>query len=260
MAEQRQEAPRREEGAQRYAVPGTIPTLGDGWLPVSPTHTALSAHLVPASRVRHLVPAGLAVVQVLPGLTLASTLLSFYGPGSTLEYSELVVAPALVRCGAARGFWVSHIWVDNADSVTGGRRMGLPKQLARFEWRASGREGGCTLSDPGGRPLARVRWWSRPLALRGSLAASTLSALDDGRVVRFRSALRARWALACVEVDFPVASGDDRDAARAFAAGAAPPALGRAAAAVVSGPMTGEMGIDLREVGRIAPRAEPLLR
>ena len=85
----------------RYAVPGTIPAAGEVWQPVGPTTTLLTAHLVPVAAVAPLVPAGLEIVRVLPGRTVASTLLSYYGPGSTLVYHELVVACALVRCGGA---------------------------------------------------------------------------------------------------------------------------------------------------------------
>jgi hypothetical protein len=52
----------------------------------------------------------------------------------TLQYDELMVGP-LVRCGARMGLWVSHIWVDSAASLWGGRRIwSLPKELATFTW------------------------------------------------------------------------------------------------------------------------------
>jgi acetoacetate decarboxylase len=52
-----------------------------------------------------------------------------------LEYSELIVIAGLVRYSGQIGGWVSHIYVDNADSVAGGRNIwGLPKELAEFIW------------------------------------------------------------------------------------------------------------------------------
>ena len=230
----------------RYAPRGAIPDLGEVWQPVGPSRTIVTAHLVRVRDVASLVPAEIEIVRVLPGMTLASTLLSYYGPDSTLEYNELVIAPALTRMGGARGVWVSHIWVDSAKSIVGGRRMGLPKQLAHFAWEEAGGRGHCTVSEPDGRPIADVTYHapflSVPLALRGA----TLSALDDGTVVHFGSVVRGRWGFAGARISLPHAS----------AATAIP--LGRAVISLASGPMHGEMGLDLRAVGRVAPRAEPL--
>jgi hypothetical protein len=52
----------------------------------------------------------------------------------TLRYNEFIVG-MYVRRGAVPGLYIQHIWVDNAASLWGGRRIwGLPKQLARFDW------------------------------------------------------------------------------------------------------------------------------
>jgi hypothetical protein len=94
----------------------------------------LNLQLVPI-RIIHGVPSSLRVVQVLPGRTLGGIYLAQYGEESTLAYSELIVFSALVRCGRRFGGWVSHIYVDSAESVAGGRSIwGLPKELAMFEW------------------------------------------------------------------------------------------------------------------------------
>lgn len=54
----------------------------------------------------------------------------------TLQYDELIAGP-LVRHGLRTGLLVERIWVDNATSLWGGRRIwGMPKQLARFVWDA----------------------------------------------------------------------------------------------------------------------------
>jgi acetoacetate decarboxylase len=72
-------------------------------------------------RVRPSVPSDLEIVSIFPGKTLGGIYVSSYGSTSTLQYSELIVVSALVRQGARLGAWISHIYVDNPDSVAGGR-------------------------------------------------------------------------------------------------------------------------------------------
>ena len=230
------------------AAHGAIPTLGEVWLPIGPTRTVVTAHLVRVRDVAAYVPAGIEIVRVVPGWTVASTLLSFYGPGSTLEYNELVIAPALVRAGGARGAWVSHIWVDSDDSIIGGRRMGLPKESARFAWdEERHRRGRCLVSAPDGTPIASVSYGVPRLSVPWALRGAAVSVLDDGTVVHFGSLVRARWGAAGAVVHLPATSP------------AAGIPLGGALVSLVSGPMRGEMGLDLRRIARVAPRAEPLL-
>ncbi len=98
-------------------------------------HALQTLQLVDTRQSRPLVPAELKIVSVLPGKTLGGVYLASYGPGSVLEYNELIVAAALTRHAGRSGFWISHIYVDHADSVAGGREIwGLPKDLARFTW------------------------------------------------------------------------------------------------------------------------------
>jgi hypothetical protein len=90
-------------------------------------------HLVNINRVRPLIPSELEIISVWPGKTIGSLYLANYGSGSVLEYSELIIAPALVHRQRKISPWISHIYVDNADSVAGGREIwGLPKELAEF--------------------------------------------------------------------------------------------------------------------------------
>ncbi|PMB08077.1 acetoacetate decarboxylase [Fischerella thermalis CCMEE 5273] len=94
-----------------------------------------SLHLLNIDRVRHLIPSELEIISAWPGKTFSGVYLSYYGSGSVLEYSELIVIPALVGYRGTIGGWVSHIYVDNPDSVAGGREIwGLPKELAEFTW------------------------------------------------------------------------------------------------------------------------------
>lgn len=94
-----------------------------------------TAHVLDVARVRSLIPSELEVVSVWPGKTLGGIYISSYGSGSTLEYNELIVVCAITRCSGQFGVWVSHIYVDNPNSVAGGREIwGLPKELAEFTW------------------------------------------------------------------------------------------------------------------------------
>lgn len=54
-------------------------------------------HLVNIDLVRPLIPLDLKIISVWPGKTITSVYLSKYGSGSVLEYSELIIAPALVN-------------------------------------------------------------------------------------------------------------------------------------------------------------------
>ncbi|WP_414548865.1 acetoacetate decarboxylase family protein [Anabaena sp. CCY 0017] len=110
-------------------------------------------HLVNIDRVRLLVPPELDIISVWPGKTIGGVYLSKYGSGSVLEYNELIFASAVVIYQGKIGIWVSHIYVDNVDSVAGGREIwGLPKELADFSWeekRVTVRQGDvllCTLN------------------------------------------------------------------------------------------------------------------
>src|SRR6185437_1146643 len=104
-------------------------------------HSIQALRLIDSSIARDHVPAGLRVVTVWPGKTLAVLYCASYEPPSVLRYHELVVAPALVAAGGRIGFWISRIYVDDAISQAGGRGIwGLPKELASFTWQPDNRE------------------------------------------------------------------------------------------------------------------------
>ena len=160
--------------------------------------------LVPIDRALEVIPGSLQVVPVAPGHTLGGLIAVTYEPGSTLTYSELVVSAGLVRSGRHVGGWISHIWVDSQQSVTGGRSIWkLPKELAEFDLdrrsdgsqRVTVRAGGTTLLRiAAAPPRAKV-----PLA---SLVPM-ISASDGGAEHWFtlgRSALRAGPARVKVEI------------------------------------------------------------
>ncbi|MEH2421821.1 MAG: acetoacetate decarboxylase family protein [Nostoc sp.] len=130
-------------------------------------------HLVNIDRVRPSIPSELEIISVWPGKTLGSLYLSNYGSGSVLEYSELIVASALVCYQRKIGAWVSHIYVDNADSVAGGREIwGLPKELAEFTWE----QGKYVTVYQGNQKLYSLKYSQQSLALKQRLSASSFSA------------------------------------------------------------------------------------
>lgn len=90
---------------------------------------------VDSNQAQSLVPSELNVISPWPGKTVGGVYLATYGPGSALEYHELIVVAGLVSHSGRVGAWISHIYVDNPDSVAGGREIwGLPKELAEFTW------------------------------------------------------------------------------------------------------------------------------
>lgn len=99
--------------------------------------------LIEIEQVRSSIPPEFEIVSVLPGKTIGGVYLSKYTTGSVLEYSELIIAPAIVRYAGKIGGWVSHIYVDNYDSVAGGKEIwGLPKEFANFNWKTPKNQSG----------------------------------------------------------------------------------------------------------------------
>ena len=98
-------------------------------------HGFQTVNLLSIDRVRPFVPTELKIVSVAPGKTLGGLYVASYNVNSTLIYSELIVVSAIVRHAGQLGAWISHIYVDNPDSMLGGQNIwGLPKQLAQFTW------------------------------------------------------------------------------------------------------------------------------
>ncbi len=91
--------------------------------------------LVDIEQASKFIPPELDIVSLLPGKTLGSMYISSYESGSLLKYNELIVIPGFVRYQGKFGGWISHIYVDNQDSLAGGREIwGLPKEMADFSW------------------------------------------------------------------------------------------------------------------------------
>ncbi len=132
-------------------------------------------HLVNIDQVLSLIPPELNLFPVWPGKTIASAYLSYYSSESVMEYSELIVALAVTADNGKLGGWISHIYVDNENSVAGGREIwGLPKELAQFTWQ----EKSVTVSQ-GNQHLCTLNFSQPNFAWRQKLAAPIFSKVDD---------------------------------------------------------------------------------
>ncbi|MEH2291024.1 acetoacetate decarboxylase family protein [Nostoc sp.] len=159
-------------------------------------------HLVNIDQVRPLIPLELEIISVWPGKTLASVYLSNYGSGSVLEYSELIVVPALINYQRKIGAWISHIYVDNADSVAGGREIwGLPKELAKFTWE----QGKYVTVHQENRKLCSLKYNQQSLAWRQRLSASSFSA-KGADLLRFPAEFESLLGLIGSKLEIPAES------------------------------------------------------
>ena len=160
--------------------------------------------LVPIANARRAIPDGLSIVPAAPGHTLGGLIAVTYEPGSTLSYSELIACAGMVRSGRHAGGWISHIWVDDQQSVNGGRGIWkLPKDLAEFHTdrradgsqRFSARANGATL----------IKLAAAPPRVTAPVAALVpmISASDGGTQPWFtlgRSSMKAGPARVKVEI------------------------------------------------------------
>lgn len=161
------------------------------------------------NRVCPLVPSELEIISVWPGKTLGGVYLSYYGAGSVLEYSELIVIAAITGYRGKLGGWVSHIYVDNPDSVAGGREIwGLPKELAEFTWAKGDAYGkDSVLRDrvtvrQGNRLLCSFSYAQQGLGWRQWLGASGFSTLGSD-LLSYPAELDARLGLVSSQLEVP---------------------------------------------------------
>lgn len=152
--------------------------------------------------VRALIPSEFKIISVGFGKTIGGVYLASYESGSTLEYHELIVSPALVSYGNQWGGWISHIYVDHPDSVAGGREIwGLPKELATFEW-----ENGNTIKVYQGSKLLyslnyQPKNWSLPL----SLTLPSFGILSSN-VLKFQATFKSNLSLINSQFKIPTES------------------------------------------------------
>ena len=159
--------------------------------------------LVDVARVRSLIPAPLKIVPILPGKTIGIVYFADYEPGSAITYHELIIAPALVHLGRHFGWWISHIYVDQPDSMAGGREIwGLPKEMARFNWNLAA---GQVEAYQDNKLLCGLR--SRPPASGVRMVMFLLAIARLGpQLLAFRGDISSKLSLAPAVVEIPATS------------------------------------------------------
>lgn len=161
-----------------------------------------TVQLIDIDKVRPLVPSELEIISVWPGKTVGGVYLSSYKSGSVLEYNELIVVAALLGYRGKFGGWISHIYVDNPDSVAGGREVwGLPKELAEFTWEKGER----VTVRQGNRLLCSLNYNQQAFGWRQWLGASSFSTLGSDLVL-FPAELESRLGLVSSKLEVPVDS------------------------------------------------------
>ncbi|MEA5593624.1 acetoacetate decarboxylase family protein [Rivularia sp. UHCC 0363] len=160
--------------------------------------------LVNIEQASKFIPSELKIISFLPGKTLGGIYISCYD-GSLLTYNELIVVPGFVSYQGNIGAWISHIYVDNQDSVAGGREIwGLPKEMAEFSWN----DGSVRVSQ-NNRELCTLRyqkgllnlsiWWQQ------GLNASSFSGLGS-ELLLFENQFKTQVGLLKGNLEIPQAS------------------------------------------------------
>lgn len=164
----------------------------------------LTLQWIDVEKARPFIPTELEIISLWPGKTLGGVYISSYGLGSVMEYNELIITSALVRYAGKVGSWVSHIYVDNPNSVAGGREIwGLPKELAEFNWEEG--KTSCVSVAQGNQELCSLTYsqpsWSWQLPFTGNI----LSALG-GHFLSFQGEFQGKVGWIASQLKIPPAS------------------------------------------------------
>ncbi|MBA1273207.1 acetoacetate decarboxylase family protein [Stutzerimonas azotifigens] len=150
------------------------------------------------------VPKGLDYVT-LGDTALVLTIWAAYLPGGTLAYNELAVVVAVRRHGMlAPTGTVTHIWVDDERSATGGRELwSIPKQLGDFVSEPHADEKGFAARlSTDGQPVASVSF-APNMSLPGQPSASGfVIQQNDCGLLRTRCRGRGRLVTGRASWDF----------------------------------------------------------
>jgi len=120
-----------------------------------------------------------------------------------MEYNELIVVAGLARYADKIGAWISHIYVDNPDSVAGGREIwGLPKEMAEFTWENDRNR---VIVRQGNRLLCGLTYTQPSLALRLPLSGMCFGSLDSDLLL-FKGEFQSRVGLVSGELEVPAES------------------------------------------------------
>ncbi|MBL8151088.1 MAG: acetoacetate decarboxylase family protein [Blastocatellia bacterium] len=157
-----------------------------------------------SSRARAYLPPFLKIVEVFPGKTLAGVYVTYYKPGSTLEYNEALLSPALVSYKGKVGFWVSHIYVDSEESMIGGRLgLGMPKEIAGFRY-APGQKLSVTVVKDGDTILSLS--CSKPFMLWRQNFKAAVFGLVGKDLIRFSNNWNLKFGFTKVSLDIGLQS------------------------------------------------------
>lgn len=164
--------------------------------------------LVDVALVRPLVPAELEIISLFPGKTLGGIYISSYGLDSVMEYNELIVVSAIANYAGKWGAWISHIYVDNPNSLAGGREIwGLPKEIAQFSWEGSDSIEASSLGyrvtvRQGNSQLCSLSYsqqtWALPLSLSGNFFSA-----NSSNLLFFKGEFQSRTGLIRGELEIP---------------------------------------------------------
>ena len=125
-------------------------------------------------------------------------------PGSTLVYSEFLIAP-LIHTGNEWAFYPLILWVDDENARRGGKIWHLPKELAEFAWEERQEVGGIFRTTPrhsfelkmrqGGRTIFDGWWMPRGARFKVERALP-IACLVESRLVVWRMEMKGHWRLA----------------------------------------------------------------
>lgn len=184
-----------------YARKGEIPKPGEVWLPVGDKAHLMMIHLIDFKRVSPLIPEELTIKAVLPGKTLGLVFMTSMGPESTLPYHEFIIAPALIKAGKRKGFYVTHIFVDSEKSQAGGKyNFGLDKQMAEFNWNWEQGKNGRISINKEGRNMISIQYGRKMGQLPMSLGGGVFSILED-KLIWCNNIFKAKFGFTKVEYD-----------------------------------------------------------
>jgi len=157
----------------------------------------------PGSIPEDVLPAGIDVLRR-DGSAVVSAVWWDYRQGSTLVYREFLVATMCRNPGVGT---VLRIWVDNVQSMVGGRELWyVPKELAEFRFDHDAGFSAAMRID--GRDVVSYRFtprWSVP----GRWPAKVVTVQEqDGTVRRTTGSYRWRFQIGCGELVIPAARTD----------------------------------------------------
>ena len=130
----------------------------------------------------------------------------FRSLGSVMEYNELIVVSAIASYAGKWGAWISHIYVDNPNSVAGGREIWkLPKELAEFSWEGSDSVKASPLGyrvtvSQGNLQLCSLNYSKQSLALPLPFGGNIFS-VDSSNLLMFKGEFQSRTGLIKGEVE-----------------------------------------------------------